>query len=116
MRILVDENIPLMTVNELCRLGHEVEDFRRTEREGQSDEEIWQIAIREKRLLISTDRSFLKHRNFRHSGLLIVLLRQPNRFRIHERVIQAFQEFGSEDWPGLSVVMRDRVQTRLKKE
>lgn len=37
MRVLVDENIPLMTVEQLCRLGHDVVDIRGTTEEGMSE-------------------------------------------------------------------------------
>lgn len=40
MRIVVDENIPLMTVNELRSLGHNVMDIRGTDLEGIDDEEL----------------------------------------------------------------------------
>jgi len=40
MRAIVDENIPLMTVNELRGLGHDVVDIRGTEHEGITDEEL----------------------------------------------------------------------------
>lgn len=50
-------------------------------------------------------------------GILIVLLRQPNRAKIHKRVMQAIAQFKAEEWPGLLVVMRDAVQSvsRAKK-
>ena len=60
MRIIVDENIPLMTANELRSLGHNVMDIRGTDLEGIDDEELWKIVLKEKRLLISTDKSSRK--------------------------------------------------------
>lgn len=36
MRILVDENIPIMTVHALREMGHEVKDIRGTADEGSS--------------------------------------------------------------------------------
>ncbi len=47
MKILVDENIPLMTVKALRQLGHEVLDIHGTAIEGSEDETLWQIAQRE---------------------------------------------------------------------
>ena len=37
MKIFVDENIPVMTVRELRKLGHEVMDIRGTKDEGMAD-------------------------------------------------------------------------------
>jgi predicted nuclease of predicted toxin-antitoxin system len=41
MKILVDENIPAMTVRGLREYGHDVKDIRGTESEGQSDVDLW---------------------------------------------------------------------------
>lgn len=93
MKLLVDENIPRMTVAELKLLGHDVKDIRRTDSEGMLDTELWQIAQVEKRLLITTDKGFSQYRGYRHSGILIIRLRQPNRLKIHHRVIYALKHF-----------------------
>ena len=44
MKILVDENIPLMTVPELQALGCDVVDVRGTPGEGMSDSSLWEMA------------------------------------------------------------------------
>ncbi len=51
MRILVDENIPLMTVAALRGNGHDVLDVRGTREQGSDDSTLWQIAQGEERLL-----------------------------------------------------------------
>ncbi|MBE3040452.1 MAG: DUF5615 family PIN-like protein [Chloroflexi bacterium] len=55
MKVLVDENIPRRTVNWLIERGHDVKDVRRTPQQGPDDSKLWELAQREKRLLISTD-------------------------------------------------------------
>jgi hypothetical protein len=42
---------------------------------------------------------------------LIIRLRQPNRHRIHRRVVQTMAQFEPEEWPGMLVVVRDKVQS-----
>ncbi len=111
MRICVDENIPLMTVDELRRHGHDVLDIRGTEREGLPDVGLWTLVQTEQRLLVTTDKGFAFRRDEPHFGVLVVRLRQPNRQRIHERVIQAIQHYPADSWPGLLVIMRDTVQS-----
>ena len=108
---MVDENIPHMTVLMLRELGHDVFDIRRTPDQGMPDENLWELVQRERRLLITTDKGFTQHRYSAHHGILIIRLRQPNRNRIHERVMQAVTQFRDEEWPGLVVVMRDTVQS-----
>jgi hypothetical protein len=43
--------------------------------------------------------------------MVIVRLRQPNRRKIHRRVMQAIAQFRADEWPGLLVTMRDMVQS-----
>jgi predicted nuclease of predicted toxin-antitoxin system len=111
MRILVDENIPNITVHGLRTMGHDVLDIRGTEHQSMFDDELWPFAQSEQRLLTTTDKGFSEHRDARHHGILIVRLRQPNEQRIHARIMAAFRQFTEHDWPGLLVVMRDTVQS-----
>jgi len=110
MKICIDENIPLITVAELERLGHDVLDIRGTTR-GMPDDLLWNLAQKESRLLISTDKGFVQHRNESHHGILIIRLRQPNERKIHERVMKAVGQFAEDEWLGLVVVIRDAVQS-----
>lgn len=111
MKILVDENIPLTTVDELKRRGGDVLSLHSSEYKGLSDTELWAIAQREKRLLITTDKGFAQYRGAHHYGVLIIRLRQPNRRVIHERVLQAINHFSEVDWLGMAVTMRDKTMT-----
>lgn len=114
MKIMVNENIPKMTVNELSKLGHNILDIRGTELEGIADEEIWKISQGQKRLLISTDKGFSKYRESPHYGIIMVCLKQPSRKGIHQRVLQAFSKYSPDEWRGLVVVVRDRLQSIWK--
>ena len=111
MKIFVDENIPLMTVRVLREMGHDVRDIRGTAEQGITDDALWEIAQQEGRLLITTDKGFTQHREELHYGILLVRLRQPNRHKIHERVMQAMALFAAEEWCGSLVVMRDVMQS-----
>ncbi len=106
----VDENVPLNTVAELGNLGHDVLDIRGTVSQGISDDVLWEMIQQENRLLITTDKGFVQHRD-KHAGILVVRLRQPNAQKIHERVMQAMEQFSEDEWAGLVVVMRDVVQS-----
>ncbi len=68
MKILVDENIPLITVQALREMAHEVLDIRGTLDEGASDEILWKISQREGQLLITTDKGFTEYREKLHHG------------------------------------------------
>jgi len=111
VRILVDENIPRPTVAKLLERGDDVLDIRGTPREGMRDELLWELAQKETRLLISTDRRFLRYWNVSHSGALIVLLKQAKLWTIHEKVMHTLDQFTPEEWRELLVVVRDTFQS-----
>ena len=98
MKIFIDENIPRMTVEELKSLEHDVRDIRGTKDEGMDDEKLWDLVQQENRLLITTDKSFAKYREDVHAGVLIIRLKQPNRNKIHKRVMFALNHFKQNKW------------------
>lgn len=108
MKILVDENIPAMTVRGLREHGYDVKDIRGTESKGLSDADLWVLCQNEQRLLITTDKGFAQNRNEAHSGVLIVRLKQPNRRRIHEKVMEMMRLTKEKEWPGLTIIVQDR--------
>ena len=107
MNILVDENIPLITVEYLRKLGHIVIDIRGTPEQGISDQQLWDKVCKEKCLLITTDKGFTFYRTKNLYGILIVSLHKPNRDRINKRIIEALKLFSPQQWKGLLVAMRD---------
>jgi predicted nuclease of predicted toxin-antitoxin system len=111
VKVLVDENIPLLCVEHLQDVGHDVADIRGTAEEGLSDEAVWNKAQGDGRLLITTDKGFTRRRHEEHHGILVVLLRRPNRHKITRRIIEAMDLFSADQWPGLLVVMRDTVMS-----
>jgi predicted nuclease of predicted toxin-antitoxin system len=108
MRILVDEDIPRMTVEALRSAGHDVTDVRGSSLQGSADSDIWALAVSDSRLLITTDKGFSQYRAGGHHGILVVRLRQPNRHKIHGAVMSAVARF-EEKWTNLFVVVRDRT-------
>ena len=111
MKIFVDENIPISTVEELRQMGHDVLDIRGTDKEGLSDESIWELVIDQKRMIITTDKGFSQYRDELHEGIIIIRLKQPNRKKIHSGIFQVFRAYNENEWKGLMVIVRDTVQT-----
>ncbi|MEC4677848.1 MAG: DUF5615 family PIN-like protein [Nitrospirota bacterium] len=111
MKILVDENIPKMTVQSLLEENHDVRDIRGSKLEGLSDNGIWELAQKENRVLITTDKGFMHYRHHAHQGILIIRLKQPNRLKIHQRIMKAIAQFNEIEWKGLMVVIRDKMQS-----
>lgn len=100
-----------MTIQELLTLGHDVMDIRGTEHEGIIDKELWKIVQKEKRLLITTDKGFVLNRYEKHHGILIIRLKQPNRMKIHNKVMKGLSLFTEEEWPRMTVVMQDTFRS-----
>ncbi len=111
MKILVDENVPSESVEELRKRGHDVLDIRGSDKQGLEDDLLWSLAQSEARLLITTDKGFATHRSEDHHGILIVRLHQPDGKLIHARIMSALRRFPAHEWPGLLVVMRDTIQS-----
>src|SRR5947209_7744935 len=111
MRVLVDENIPRITVEALRALGHDVRDIRGTSDQGITDSSLWVLAIAESRALITTDKGFTEYRSVPHHGILVVRLRQPNRQKIHHAVLHVIERFPDTEWPNLLVVVRDTTMS-----
>jgi len=116
MNILVDENIPHVTVEQLRGMGHDVLDVRGTDDQGMTDGALWNKVCRQKRLIITTDRGFAAYRQEEHQGILIVSLRQPNLQKINQRIMEAMKTFSPDKWPGLLVVMRDKTMSTWRKK
>jgi predicted nuclease of predicted toxin-antitoxin system len=94
MKILVDENIPLISVESLRNLGHDVLDIRGTSLQGITDEKLMNMACHQRRLLITTDRDFAHYRTTSHYGIMIITLSKPNSVRINNRILLALNESG----------------------
>ena len=75
------------------------------------DELLWELAQKEKRLLISTDRRFLRYWNVSHNGALVVLLSQAKLQTIHAKIMLTLDQFTPEEWRELLVVVRDTFQS-----
>src|SRR5205823_3049948 len=102
LRILVDENIPKRTVEELRADGNVVSDLRGTTEQGSPDPDVWQNVLAERALLITTDKGFTSYRDEAHFGVLVIRLRQPNLAKIHARVMAAMARYVEKDWPNMT--------------
>lgn len=49
-----------------------------------------------------------------HNGILVLTLSQPNRLKMHEKVMRALSQFERDEWARTSVGVRDRVQSVWK--
>ena len=111
MKIIVDENIPKITINELRLRYPDIKDVRGTSNEGIDDDTLWELAQSERRLLITTDKGFSKYRYQQHHGIIIILLKQPTLMKIHQRAITGIEEFSEEEWKNRILTVKDTVKS-----
>ena len=60
MKFLADEDFPKPVVNKIRQLGHSVKTIQKIGLSGSSDETVVKLALREKRIIITFDKDFLK--------------------------------------------------------
>ena len=114
MRFLVDENLPV-DVSELLRLNdHDVLYLPHTVHRGASDEEVWRLAAREERIILTRDLDFPIPESPRPPGLILV--RVPDTFT-RKQIAGVMSEFISsaafEQVTGtITVVSPGRVRVR----
>lgn len=93
MKLFLDENISIVVVGELERLGFEVEHASSVELKGASDKQIAGHAKKQKAILVTKDIEFgsiLLYPKGTHYGLLI--LRLPHYFRT-KQILEALKIF-----------------------
>jgi predicted nuclease of predicted toxin-antitoxin system len=110
MRIKLDENLPASLAGALSNLGHEVHTLADEKLNGADDREVWQVAQREARFLITQDLDFSDLRQFApgtHHGILLVRLQAPGRESLIRRVLDLFQTERVDVWAKCFVVVTE---------
>lgn len=111
MKIKLDENLPVQIGPELQAFGHEVHTLEMENLSGCADNELWQAAQHEGRLLITQDLDFSDIRAFapgKHHGLLLIRLRLPSRSALIARLVDVFRSEDVSSWRSCFVVVTDR--------
>jgi predicted nuclease of predicted toxin-antitoxin system len=122
MNIKLDENLPFRLATPLKKLGHDVDTVYDERLIGRVDNEIWEVAQKESRFLITQDLDFSDLRKFApgsHHGILLVRLHSPNRKNLAGRVIELFQKENVPEWAGcfvLATELKIRVQKPSSKK
>lgn len=114
MKLLANENFPLLAVKGLRDAGHDVI-WARTDMPGEADDVILQRAQDEQRLVLTFDKDF-GELAFRYGfpatcGILLFRLRTQSPEHIRVRVLDTLT--GRADWTGhLFVIEEHRIRVR----
>lgn len=114
MRFLVDENLPSVVSELLERQGHNVLHLSKSSHRGANDAEVWQLAVREERIIVTRDLDFPLPVTPRPPGL--VLLRLPDTFT-KEHISRVMSDFIASDAfdrvaDAITVVSPGRIRSR----
>jgi predicted nuclease of predicted toxin-antitoxin system len=114
MRFLVDENLPVDVAQLLQHEGHDVLYLAQSGYRGATDEEVWSLAAREERIVITRDLDFPMPDSPRPPGL--VLVRVPDTFT-RKQIARVMSEFiasaAFQQVPGtITVISPGRVRVR----
>jgi predicted nuclease of predicted toxin-antitoxin system len=111
MRIKLDENLPVVLVDDLAALGHDVDTALSEGLGGHEDADVWAGAQAAGRMLLTQDLDFSDVRVFApgtHPGLVIVRVREPGLLALQRRLVTVLQAEQVEHWAGCFVVITDR--------
>ena len=117
MKIILDENLPMLLAESLQNLGHDVHTTLGEGLTGQADRAGWDAAQAESRFLVTQDLDFADLRQFApgtHAGILVIRLHDPSRRNLIATVENLFQPEGVEQWRGCFVIATER-KTRVIK-
>lgn len=112
MRLFLDENFPKAARAMLEGLGHETLDLRGTSEEGLSDREIFLKAQHHGAVFLTTDRDFfhtIPHLYEKHSGIVVIALRQPSRQAILEKLSWILHRLQPHEFVNRTIQLRDRT-------
>jgi len=119
LKFVIDEDMPRSTARTLKAKGFEVLDVRDYGLRGQSDEEVFKFAQREKAIILTGDMGFanlLRYPIGSHAG--IVIAHFPNEMSTSElngQIINAFSNLGETDFSGNLIILEPgRIRIRRK--
>jgi predicted nuclease of predicted toxin-antitoxin system len=115
MRIKLDENLPARLAGILSAQKHDVHTVPGENLSGRPDTDIWQVACKEGRLLITQDMDFSDVRRFApgtHAGLLLLRLREPGAQALIAAVTSVVDDMP--EWQSCFVVVTEN-KVRVKR-
>jgi predicted nuclease of predicted toxin-antitoxin system len=116
LRFITDEDVPRSTARVLRSAGFDVVDVRDVGLRGKSDQEVFEYAQTEKRLIITCDMGFSNIINFppaENHGILVVRIPDSESIeRFNHEVLRAAQEVGENLIRHLAIVEVGKVRLR----
>jgi predicted nuclease of predicted toxin-antitoxin system len=118
MLLIADANVFVPMVDGLRNMGHDVFDVKEQGLENLSDPEIFRLAQKEQRILVTMDKDFsniLLYPPGEHQGIIVVKLYRLKVADATKLFLDAMNDIKPEDFTG-NLVIIDRSKTRIRKE
>ncbi len=118
MLLIADANVFVPMVDGLRDVGHDVFDVKEKGLENLSDPEIFRLAQKERRILVTMDKDFsniLIYPPGEHQGIIVVKLYRLKVADATKLFLDAMNDIKPEDITG-NLVIIDRSKTRIRKE
>ena len=118
MLFVTDANIFVPMVDGLRRLGYDVFDIKENNLENLSDLDIFQLAQKQKRIIITMDKDFssiLLYPPGEHFGIIVAKLYKITVKEATQVFIEAMQSLSPDDIQR-NIVIIDRNKTRIRKK
>lgn len=116
LRFLIDEDVPRSTTRVLRDAGFDVVNVHEAGLQGKSDNNVFEYAQRESRLLVTCDMGFsniLKFPPSKNQGILVVRIPDSEPLDLFNReVLRAVQEVGENLLHHLAIVEIGKVRLR----
>lgn len=115
MRFLADENIPVSAVSVLRSLGHDAKHLIETAYRGARDAVIFELAVQERRHLITKDLDFgniFVYRPRKETGILVVRIRDDQPGKIGRLLAWFFNHFQGGLGSKLVILEEDKYRIR----
>ncbi|MFO7890993.1 MAG: DUF5615 family PIN-like protein [bacterium] len=110
MNFFLDENFPKPATHILESRGHKVFDIRSSKHEGSDDLTIFKMAQVKKAIFLTTDKDFfhtIPYQFKKHYGIIVILLRQPNRRDIIDKLLFALNNLNLTNIESKIILLRD---------
>ena len=116
MKFLIDADIPKSIFHLLKKIGHDVTDVRNSKFPGMSDDEVYNLAIKEQRIIITRDLDFsniLHYPPGEHCGIIILRVQMLSIEKMALLVKDMLNSITEEEVKGsLIIIQKDRYRIR----
>ncbi|MDO8428782.1 MAG: DUF5615 family PIN-like protein [Candidatus Diapherotrites archaeon] len=119
MLFLADENVSMRLVKALRTAGHTVKDIKEEKLFGISDLRILELAVAEKRIILTHDKDFLnlsRQKLVKHSGIIVLRFSNQKSANVTAKFLSILELHSSEKFKNSLVIISDMHMEIIRTE